>query len=373
MNTTLMEELLNEEESATLDFKRDQYQFAGASDDDKSEIIKDILIFANAWRRTDAYILLGVEEVKGGRSNVIGVTHHIDDASLQQLVNSKTQRPVVFSYEAFPFEGKQIGVIRIPVQDRPLYLKKDFGKLKKEVVYIRRSSSTDIAGLDEIAKMGTPVTLDQQRPILELQFANVDERKLLGRDITVVSTIVNYDESKIPLVKPEPFSPSALLSRGNRNYYRDKADYIAETSLLNKLGFYVRNGGSVLASNVRLIIQGKATNDVTVCDQSDYPEYPQRDNIYVGVNSTLRYAFDRLNVEIHGNDWTMTALFGSIQPKAIEWSSGSFYVGAERPTKLDLTASIYADNIAEPIIIPISITIEVRERNLVLEELKKDE
>jgi hypothetical protein len=42
MNDTLMEELLHEEETETLDFKRDQYLFAGATDDDKGEIVKDV-------------------------------------------------------------------------------------------------------------------------------------------------------------------------------------------------------------------------------------------------------------------------------------------------------------------------------------------
>lgn len=177
MNANLFEELLNEEESATLDFKREQYKFARATDDEKSEIIKDILIFANAWRRTDAYILIGVEEVKGGRSNVVGVTHHIDDANIQQLVNSKTQRPVTFSYEAFPFEGKQVGVITIPLQERPFYLNKNYGKLTKKVVYIRRGSSTDIAEIDEIAKMGTsstPRIESPERPVIYIVGAGID-------------------------------------------------------------------------------------------------------------------------------------------------------------------------------------------------------
>ncbi|CAN5374670.1 MAG: AlbA family DNA-binding domain-containing protein [Pyrinomonadaceae bacterium] len=76
MNATLMEKLLNEDESSALDFKRDQYPFEKASDEQKSEFLKDILAFANAWRRTDAYILVGVEDVKGGRSNV-EVLHQI--------------------------------------------------------------------------------------------------------------------------------------------------------------------------------------------------------------------------------------------------------------------------------------------------------
>ena len=48
MNAVLMEELLNEDESATLDFKRDQYPFDNATDEQKGELLKDILAFANA-------------------------------------------------------------------------------------------------------------------------------------------------------------------------------------------------------------------------------------------------------------------------------------------------------------------------------------
>jgi predicted HTH transcriptional regulator len=82
MNAKLLEQLLHESESAYLDFKRDQYRFVGASDEEKSELLKDILAFANAWRRNDAYILIGVDEVKGERSKIHGLAWHFDDAIL---------------------------------------------------------------------------------------------------------------------------------------------------------------------------------------------------------------------------------------------------------------------------------------------------
>src|SRR6266550_4446358 len=112
----IVESLLHEEESSTLDFKQLQYRFEGATDQEKCELLKDILAFANAWRRTDAFILIGVEEVKGARSVAHGVAQHIDDAKLQQFVNGKTNRPLEFAYTPMEVEGKQIGVIRIPVQ-----------------------------------------------------------------------------------------------------------------------------------------------------------------------------------------------------------------------------------------------------------------
>ena len=150
----LLEGLLHETEGASLDFKSAQYPFENANDGEKAELIKDILAFANSWRRTTAYILIGVEEVKGGRSKVVGVEKHLDDASLHQFVNEKTQRPVEFSYRVIQIEGTTVGAIEIPVQDRPIYLKKQFGKLRERDVFTRDGSSTRIATPDEIAKMG---------------------------------------------------------------------------------------------------------------------------------------------------------------------------------------------------------------------------
>jgi hypothetical protein len=165
MDAKLLNDLLHEEESATLDFKRDQYPFAGADDATKSELLKDVLAMANAWRRIDAYVLIGVEDVRGGKSNPLGVTTHHDDATLQQFVNSKTNRPITFGYEAAAIDGHQVGILRIDVQERPYFLKKDYGKLKAATVYVRRGSSTDIADPDEIHRMGAASAHDEPSQI----------------------------------------------------------------------------------------------------------------------------------------------------------------------------------------------------------------
>lgn len=153
MSDSSIEALLYEKEGSSLDFKREQYPFDGASDDDKSELLKDILAFANAWRGTDAHILIGFEEVRGGRSRPIGVKRHLDEAKLQQFINSKLQKPLRFAYGVHFIDCVEIGVISIPLQDRPFFLKKDFGRLKKDTVYLRHGSSTGTADPDEVARM----------------------------------------------------------------------------------------------------------------------------------------------------------------------------------------------------------------------------
>jgi hypothetical protein len=118
------------------------------------------LALANAWRRTPAFILIGVEEVKGGRSIVHGVTTHLPDNNLQQFVNSKTNRPVTFSYEAVALEGKQVGVITIPRQKRPFSLVADYGKLRKDIVYARHGSSSATVSVDEATRMAATDAID---------------------------------------------------------------------------------------------------------------------------------------------------------------------------------------------------------------------
>ena len=171
LDSKLLEVLLHEPEGTSLDFKSAQYPFEHATDEEKSELLKDILAFANSWRRTTAYILIGVDEVKGGRSNVVGIGKHLDDAKLHQFVNGKTQRPVEFSYQVIPKEGTTIGTIEIPLQERPTYLKKRYGKLREHEVPIRDGSSTRPATPDEIAKMGAEGAIGGT-PQLSLQWAN---------------------------------------------------------------------------------------------------------------------------------------------------------------------------------------------------------
>ena len=169
LDLKLLENLLHQSEGTSLDFKSAQYPFDYANDGEKAELLKDILAFANSWRTTTAYILVGVEEVMGGRSNVVGVQTHLDDAILHQFVNAKTQRPVEFSYQVVPIKGTTIGVIEIPLQKRPTHLKQRFARLTPDTVFIRDGSSTRVATPDEIAKMGAEEILGAT-PQLEPRF-----------------------------------------------------------------------------------------------------------------------------------------------------------------------------------------------------------
>ena len=367
MDNDLIDALLEEDESSTLDFKRDQYQFEGAKEEKKSELLKDILAFANAWRRTDAHIVIGVEEVQGGRSIVVGVQKHLGESDLQQFVNAKTNRPIVFSYRGLMFEGKQIGVIQIPLQERPVYLRKDYGRLKMSTVYVRRGSSTAIADPDEIAKMGVSARASEV-PLLDLQFADVQAQAQLGRSVRVESVLMKLPaRSEIPLIGGDYFPLS--MDSVNTQYYRDFAKHLWGTSLLRPVGFVLRNMGSTLARNCRLeIVRHKDENSVII-GESEYPADPQYHVSIADVAGLYRGLFeDDIAVTEHGDNWYISTELGDVQPKADIWS-GIFYVGSMKPGSIDLEAAVYGDNLPDPLKVPLIITVATREDTMSIEEL----
>lgn len=371
MDSVLFEQLLNEDESATLDFKRDQYAFQGAGDHQKSELLKDILAFANAYRRTDAYILIGVDHLKGGRSRVVGVTSDLDDAQLQQFVNSKTNRVLAFSYEVFVFEGVRVGIIHIPLQERPLYLEQDYGKLKKHVVYVRRGSSTSEASPDEVHEMGMAAVAGRAaEPALDLQFTDAKTRQPLGTSIEIESTIVSGPPPP-RTIGGGTFSDQLLFSiTGNPEYHRELAEYVRATSLLRALGFTLKNTGSILAVNACLQIVGERREDVKIIEESEYPERPKVGRLYAAAFRMPNLAKNRINVEYHGDEWTLTVKFGSVQPQATARSSGYFYVGAEEPTRLEIEALIYCDNLGVPMRVPLAINFTTKHVRMTQQELE---
>lgn len=370
MDSVLFEQLLNEDESATVDFKRDQYAFQGASDHQKSELLKDILAFANAYRRADAYILIGVDDVKGGQGKVVGVTIDLDDAQLQQFVNSKTNRALAFAYEVFVFEGARVGIIHVPLQERPLYLEQDYGKLRKHVVYVRRGSSTSEATPDEVHKMGMAAVAGRAaEPTLDLQFADTKTRQPLGTSIKVESTVVSVPHP--PRTRGGGSLSDQLLFSitGNPEYHRELAEYVMATSLLRSLGFTLKNTGSTLAVNARLQITGERREGILIMEESEYPERP-REGRYIAAIRMPNLAKNRIDIEHHGDEWTLTVEFGSVQPQATARSSGCFYVGAEEPAKLEIEALIYCDNLTAPVRVPLAIDFATKQVRMNQRELE---
>lgn len=381
IDTALIEVLLYREEGVDLDFKRDQYKFTKASDEEKSELLKDILAFANSWRRTDAFILIGIKEVKGGKSEVVGILEKLDDAQIQQFVNSKTQKPITFSYRNLDFENKHIGVIHIPIQKRPFYLKKDYGNLKKETVYIKRGSSTDIAKLDEISKMGVNTLVSEENhPVLEIFFVDKENREILPDTFFASSLVLNTPRQKdIPNYKGNQRRPQwgygLDLERTNSDYYRELTNFTTLDRLLTPIHFAIKNSGSVVANDVRVEIKIQdPQNIIKALDEYDMPKVPKSSysplhdiNYRVqGVGTSHDLTVKRVS-----NYWLLETGAEKVQPQSTAWIESCLYIGALESVEFCIETSIFSDNLPEPTTKKLVIKIESEEKDAHIDVIKE--
>lgn len=95
-------------------------------------------------------------------------------------------------------------------------------------MYVRRSSSTAEAGLDEVLKMKSGLIV----PTLDLQLADVEQRQRFGKAIQLTSEVVNYDESTIPVYERGIFD--SILA--NENYERDLAELHSKYGVVKSFG-----------------------------------------------------------------------------------------------------------------------------------------
>ncbi|MBL7188645.1 MAG: ATP-binding protein [Phycisphaerae bacterium] len=387
MDKELFERLLYEEESPTLDCKKEQYPFAKASDDEKSELLKDLIGFTNAWRRSEAYILIGVEEVRGGRSIVVGIakSDHLPDHSVQQFVNNLINRPMHFHYEAFGFEGKQVGIIRIELQARPIYLKRDYGKLEKEKVYIRRGSSTDPskpASLEEIALMGQ--TAFPPSAELVVEFAQIERDDSLGPTISWNAEFCEMPpEEAIPdFVAPKEHDPLGIDlsiladpgSRLNTDYFRELANFEFVRRLFRPVRLLVTNVGQVAASHVQCELDIPA--DIGAHVMSDLPAAPKesssmfREQALKGIKPAFRRYPGDTTIDRNDDRYRIEIDCGDLQPGRQVWSH-VFYLGKGDNAALELAGKIYAANLPKPEDFTLRIAVNIARTSMSVHELQR--
>jgi hypothetical protein len=345
MSKELLEKLRYEVESSSLDFKRDQYPLL--DDDSKSELIKDILAFANSWRRETAYILIGISEKQGRWDEAIGIQQHLQDSNLQQLVNLKLQNPIQFLYRAVEYDGKQFGIIEIPLQKRPFYLKRDFGKLRKNIVYIRQGSSTAEASPDEIASMG----MNEVKELVnvEIFFTTKDEKKiesdeiiLLGHDVKSNVPVQDY----LDQVALSPFTMTNIdfFTIPLPKYF----EYFQSAAKFASFRFGLLNLGDSSLSDMKIIAEISATADMFFCTEARLPEVP----IPLGTSRSLQ---DLLSVKGKGPSikkideiWSLTLKLDKLLAKESHVFE-ALYFAADVPVQFEMNVKIFGEEISDPI------------------------
>ena len=282
-------ELILEGESNRLDFKREQYRFVGLSgpdgDKEKAKLLKDVLAFANAFRKDPAFILVGVDESPSRNQAVAGIPKQdvIDDATLQQFVNSKTNRLIPFRAYSVPCPNANVvqDVEIDPCADqRPFHLKKEFGGIATDEVWFRSGSSNTRATPDDIYRMGAE-QYKRSRPVLECE-------------IESPNLIPGTDQVLILQVHPAPCTNES--NRVPYNTFERRRDsptniemYDWLTQVLGCVHFMVSitNHSSVTAEKV-LVETTIEPDEVTAFDQCRFFELIESNRLLHPLTPTLR-------------------------------------------------------------------------------------
>lgn len=381
MDSALLQTLLHQTENEELDFKTEQYRLVRADNETKSELLKDILAMANAWKSGDAHILIGVKENNGRAEEVVGVVAHLEDASLQQLVNEKTDKPVSFGYAVVDFKDRKLGVITIKRdQDRPITLRRDFGKLKAGKVYIRRGSSTAEASANECRDMGRAAEEAATTPVIEFEFADPNRGERRGRELVCTSTLLLEPPPPDPpaesyglLAKKGTFSGTSQFLNGLRGMRlhpmlgpSSQADLKARhqyEALLTGVGFWLQNAGATTAHDVRVHMRMSKVEGVLQLDETTHP----KNRWDFGVTRS------KVHLQERGEDQILTIEAGKLQPKAEVWIPEHWYIGSSRSCRLPIEASVFADNLPNPREFDLAIDIDVVEREYYVEDFVGDD
>ncbi|MEJ2794643.1 ATP-binding protein [Iodobacter sp. LRB] len=356
MSDEILNKLRYRSESDDLDFKQAQYHFIGGTEMSKAEMLKDILAMANAWREGAAYIVLGFKDQRPHPAEVTGITVQIDDAQLQQFVNDKVKPKLTFRYEEHLYEGKTVGLISIPKQKRPFFIVNAYGKLKSNVVYVRRGSSTcEAEPTEAIAMNSDDVGGGEIKVDLLVQTSN-------NADLpdTFAHDYLHFTEQFPDYEKPRDRSSAfgiemAIPSiwRDNRSFLREFGEYTRINIALIIVKFVLRNRSQTQLTNAKLEIMVDPLDgqEVEVQEGDNLPKKPrsQWSPLHQEFQSTLLQRESMFQVDDSGIMPLCSVRFGALLPGEQGRSTDSLALIPRGPGKLRLRFRILAAELTTPI------------------------
>lgn len=355
MNHELLNALRYKSEGTDIDFKSEQYRFIGATDHEKSELLKDVLAIANSWRDGPGYILLGFKDRRPHPADVVGISRSIDDAILQQFVNGKVKPKLTFQYEEHLYEGKTVGVISIPKQKRPFYLTSPFGKLKSNIVYVRRGSSTDEAEPSEVGAMALDATGRGEMRLDLTVLTSENEQfpaSLEQKYLRFTEPLPDYESPKNDSRYSEhSFSPALSMWHDNTDFWREYGEFVRINAAVIKVQFVLLNRSNTQLSHAKLEVSVEPLDrqafEMLAAD--DLPEEPtsQWSHLQSSVPLLADPSVAAVLVDQRGMSPVCHVRFGTLLPSE-GGRSDILAIVPQGPGKLRLRFRILAAELAAP-------------------------
>ena len=158
MTDAELRELIKRPEGDSLDYKLEGYVFPSG----RHKFVKDVLAMANTPRPGSAFIVFGVDWSPENGSVIVGLDNQFDDAELQDQFPSTIQPRPRFTYYPLQCDGKQIGILEIPVSDAgpftaviDMEMMKNTFKILGGAVYYRRGTQNARAMGSELSRIHT--------------------------------------------------------------------------------------------------------------------------------------------------------------------------------------------------------------------------
>ena len=138
-----------DEESTNLDFKKEEYKKA-----DYTSLIKDVMSMANALNTETKRIIIGAKHKPGEEKEICGLEILSDQATFENIVQENIEPNISFNYYPYKYKNKKLGIIEIfDNYDKPYMMKKDYGKLKKGDMWIRKGSRQSKVTREDLDRM----------------------------------------------------------------------------------------------------------------------------------------------------------------------------------------------------------------------------
>lgn len=145
-----LEELIRfENENTNLDFKKEEYR-----KEKNEDLIKDVMSMANAISEETKYIIIGIKCYPDSKKEFQGISSIMDQANLENVIQENIEPLLRFKYYSYNIDDKMFGVIEIGEnRNRPYMMKKDYGKLKKGEMWIRKGSRQTRVTREDLDRM----------------------------------------------------------------------------------------------------------------------------------------------------------------------------------------------------------------------------
>ena len=213
------------------------------------------------------------------------------------------------------------------------------------------------------------------QPALELTIANLEERRIIGKEIFLEATEFAMPESNsIPdygKASNNGFMSMPDIGHGmNRGYLRELATYIADYGRFRPVGFAVENSSTAPAINVVIRMQ-IPEGPVEVRDEDDMPDEPARSWLTRVGPLPARWRQTDVRVSRRGDFFEVRIGLGTIQPGITEFCAAPIFIGSPESYDIAIDAVLSGDNVKIPVVQNVCFRAQVDQRTFSLKELKQ--